>query len=261
MVDSKEPAIITERSGAVATLTMNRPSTLNCLSEEMLTALEEEFGKIAEDANVKCVILQANGRAFCAGHDLREMRATGTVEYYEWLFEKCSRTMMLIRDTPVPVIAKVHGDATAAGCQLVATCDLAIASTNARFAMAGINLGSFCATPAVALTRKVTSTRKSFEMLFVGDLITAEDACDHGLLNRVVPPEELDQTVADLAGKLSMKSGNALRFGKSQFYAQQEMQLPDAYRFATAGIARSLASADAVEGIDAFLTKRKPVWD
>ncbi|MDH0126855.1 enoyl-CoA hydratase [Brucella intermedia GD04153] len=261
MADTNEPALIKESSGAVVTLTMNRPRTLNCLSEELLTALEEEFGKIEKESKVKCVVLQGNGRAFCAGHDLREMRATGTVEYYEWLFEKCSRTMMRIRDTPVPVIAKVHGDATAAGCQLVATCDLAIASANARFAMAGINLGSFCATPAVALTRKVTSIRKSFEMLFVGDLITAEDACDHGLLNRVVPAEELDKTVADLAGKLSMKSGNALRFGKSQFYAQQEMQLPDAYRFATAGIARSLASADAIEGIDAFLTKRKPVWD
>lgn len=245
--------------GAIVHLQLNRPQQMNCLSEELLDALEHEFKEIAHDDGVKCVVLSATGRAFCAGHDLREMQANSSVDYYRDLFSACSRTMQGINQARIPVIAKVQGDATAAGCQLVAMCDLAIASTNARFGAPGINLGSFCATPAVAITRKIPPNR-AFDLLFTGRLIDAATAAEWGLINAAVEPDQLDTVIAELAGTLASKSGDALRFGKSQFYKQREMGLDEAYRFASEGIARSLASDEAVEGIDAFLSKRKAVW-
>lgn len=245
--------------GAIVHLQLNRPQQMNCLSEALLEALEREFKEIALDDGVKCVVLSATGRAFCAGHDLREMQANSSVDYYRGLFSACSRTMQGINQARVPVVAKVQGDATAAGCQLVAMCDLAIASINARFGAPGINLGSFCATPAVAITRKIPPNR-AFDMLFTGRLIGAGTAAEWGLINAAVVPDQLDAAVSELAATLASKSGDALRFGKSQFYKQREMGLDEAYRFASEGIARSLASDEAVEGIDAFLSKRKAVW-
>ncbi|WP_455286515.1 enoyl-CoA hydratase [Cupriavidus necator] len=254
-----QPVLGRSDEAGVVTLQLNRPNSMNCLSEELLAALEVEFLRISEDAQVKCVVISGSGRAFCAGHDLKDMRQNATLEYYRSLFALCSRVMMSIRATPVPVIAKVHGDATAAGCQLVAACDLAIASTKARFAAAGINLGSFCATPAVAITRAIPA-RHAFNMLFTGRFFDAKTVAQWGLVNEVVAHEELDQAVATLANEIASKSGVALRFGKSQFYQQREMELADAYGFATDGIAVSLMGKDAQEGIDAFLSKRNPVW-
>lgn len=253
------PVLMRSDEGGVVTLQLDRPSSMNCLSEELLTALEVEFLRISEDPAVKCVVISGSGRAFCAGHDLKDMREHATLEYYRAIFALCSRVMLSIRSTPVPVIAKVHGDATAAGCQLVAACDLAIASTNARFAAAGINLGSFCATPAVAITRAIP-TRHAFNMLFTGRLFDAKTVAQWGLVNDVVAPDELDQVVANLATEIASKSGAALRFGKSQFYRQHEMELEQAYGFASDGLVVNLMGKDAQEGVEAFLSKRKPDW-
>jgi len=253
------PVVLRSDKGAIVNLQLNRPDELNCLSEAVLVALGHEFSAIAKDDRIKCVVISGAGRAFCAGHDLKEMQSRSSVDYYRGLFAMCSDMMRGINGARVPVIAKVHGDATAAGCQLVAACDMAIASTTARFAAAGINLGSFCATPAVAITRKIPANR-AFEMLFAGRLLDAATAAEWGLVNRAVPPDELDQTVDELAAIIASKSGEALRFGKSQFYKQREMNLAEAYEFASEGISNSLASAEAQEGIDAFLSKRKAVW-
>jgi enoyl-CoA hydratase/carnithine racemase len=256
---STAPVVLRSDKGAIVNLQLNRPRELNCLSEEVLAALQREFSSIARDDHVKCVVISGAGRAFCAGHDLKEMQPKSSVDYYRGLFAMCSNIMRGINDARVPVIAKVHGDATAAGCQLVAACDIAIASTTARFAAAGINLGSFCATPAVAITRKIPANR-AFEMLFTGRLLDAATAAEWGLINRAVSPDELDQTVDEIAATIASKSGEALRFGKSQFYRQREMNLSEAYEFASEGISNSLASAEAREGIDAFLCKRQAVW-
>lgn len=245
--------------GGIVYLQLNRPEQMNCLSEALLSALDARFLEIEKDDSIKCVVLSGAGRAFCAGHDLREMREKQSEDYYRWLFTKCSRVMQSICNARVPVIAKVHGDATAAGCQLVAACDLAIGATSARFAAAGINLGSFCGTPAVAITRKIPQNR-AFDLLFTGRLIDATCAADWGLINAAVPPDQLNGAVSELAKTIASKSGVALRFGKSLFYRQQHMDLNSAYELATEGLACSLVTEDAIEGIDAFLSKRKPVW-
>lgn len=245
--------------GPIIRLRLNRPDRLNCLSEELLAALQAEFDSIGDNQIVKCVILEGAGRAFCAGHDLKQIEERNSEAYIRDLFTACTRMMLTIHRLPVPVIAKVHGDATAAGCQLMSTCDMAIASSNARFATAGINLGSYCATPAVPLTRRVPSVH-SFDMLVTGRLIDANTAADWGLINKVVPPEQLDDAVDELAAVIASKSGQALRFAKSQIYTQRAMDLDSAYRFAIDGLAKNMSGDEAREGINAFLNKRAPNW-
>ncbi len=254
-----EPILIREDAGGVCTLTLNRPAQYNALSEAMLAALQDALDAIADDASVRIVVLAARGKAFCAGHDLKEMRARPEQAYYEKLFKTCSRMMMSIIRLPQPVIARVHGIATAAGCQLVATCDLAVASSAASLGTSGINVGLFCMTPGVALARKV-KRKDAFELLFTGDIIPAERACELGLINRVVPPEQLDAAVASLAQSIIGKSQAAVTAGKRVFYQQLELGLEAAYELASVEMARNMMFHDAGEGIDAFIAKRKPVW-
>lgn len=245
--------------GGVVTLQLNRPLHFNALSEELLDALQHEFEGISNDAQVRCVILSATGKAFCAGHDLREMRGQPELEYYKALFARCSRVMQGIQELPVPVIARVQGVATAAGCQLVASCDLAIAAESARFAVSGINVGLFCSTPAVALSRNL-STKRAFDMLVTGRFIDAITAADWGLINQAVPDEELDAAVASKIGEILAKSPTAVRYGKVMFYRQKQMALTDAYAYAGDVMARNMMEEDAGEGVDAFLEKRQPRW-
>ena len=254
-----EAILIREDEGGVCTLTLNRPDQFNALSEAMLAALQDALDAIAGDASVRVVVLAARGTAFCAGHDLKEMRARPEQAYYEDLFRTCSRMMMSIVRLPQPVIARVHGVATAAGCQLVATCDLAVASNDASLGTSGINVGLFCMTPGVALARNV-SRKDAFELLFTGDIIPAERACELGLINRVVPPEHLDGAIAELAQAIVGKSQAAVTAGKRVFYRQLELGLEAAYELAAVEMARNMMYHDAGEGIDAFIGKRKPVW-
>jgi enoyl-CoA hydratase/carnithine racemase len=254
-----EPILIRADAGGVCTLTLNRPAQYNALSEAMLAALQDALDAIADDASVRVVVLAARGKAFCAGHDLKEMRARPEQAYYERLFKTCSRMMMSLIRLPQPVIARVHGIATAAGCQLVATCDLAVASSEASLGTSGINVGLFCMTPGVALARKV-KRKDAFELLFTGDIIAAERACELGLVNRVVPPERLDNAIAELAQSIIGKSQAAVSAGKRVFYQQLELGLEAAYELASVEMARNMMFHDAGEGIDAFIGKRKPVW-
>lgn len=243
----------------VATLTLNRPAQYNALSEAMLGALQAELDKLAADKQTRVVVLAGAGKAFCAGHDLKEMRQHADKAYHQALFQQCSAVMLSMLRLPQPIIARVHGMATAAGCQLVATCDLAIASTAARFAVSGINVGLFCSTPAVALTRNL-QRKQAMAMLMTGDFIDAEAACSKGLVNQVVAPEELDAAVQGLAGKILAKSGAAVATGKAMFYRQLELGISDAYDYTAEVMAGNMMQADAGEGIDAFIAKRRPVW-
>jgi enoyl-CoA hydratase/carnithine racemase len=243
----------------VAWLTLNRPSARNALSLGLMQALVAELAAIDADPSVKVVVISGAGPAFCAGHDLRELRSNPDRAAYESTFQLCSRLMTSIVRLPKPVIARVHGVATAAGCQLVATCDLAIAAETARFATPGVNIGLFCSTPMVALTRAV-GRKAAMEMLLTGELIDAPRAYALGLVNRVVPEAELDAAVATLAGQIVAKSPLTLAIGKEAFYRQAEMGLDDAYAFASEVMTRNMLARDAAEGIDAFLTKRPPVW-
>ncbi len=245
--------------GGVAWLTMNRPAARNALSLGLMAQLDAELARIAEDSAVQVVVLAGAGPGFCAGHDLREMRARPERAAYEEVFEACSRLMLRILRLPKPVIARVHGIATAAGCQLVATCDLAVAADTARFATPGVNIGLFCSTPMVALSRAV-GRKAAMEMLLTGDLIDAARAREIGLVNRVVPEEALDEAVTALAGQIAAKSPLTLAIGKEAFYRQAELGLDDAYRFAAETMTRNMMARDAEEGIDAFLGKRAPVW-
>jgi enoyl-CoA hydratase/carnithine racemase len=245
-----------ELHAGIATLHLNRPQRLNALSESVLDALQRRLDELADEPSLRCVIVTASGRAFCAGHDLEEMRRTPTLEYYRSLFERCSRLMQSIRSLPVPVIARVQGIATAAGCQLVGSCDLAIASEDARFAVSGINVGLFCSTPAVALSRNV-STKRAFDMLVTGKFIDAATALDWGLINEVVPAADLGAATARKAAEIAAKSPAAIRHGKAMFYRQQTMPLADAYAYAGEVMARNLMESDACEGIDAFLNRKQ----
>ena len=258
-VATAEPVLLTEHHDGVVTLRLNRPQQFNALSEQLLTALQQALDELRDDNTVRCAILAANGKAFCAGHDLRQMRANPKIDYYRELFAQCSRVMQSIQALPVPVIARVHGIATAAGCQLVATCDLAIASESARFAVSGINAGLFCSTPSVALSRNVTAKR-SFDMLVTGRFIDAATAADWGLINEAVPDDRLDQAIADKVAQIVAKSPTAIRHGKAMFYRQRQLPLGEAYDFAGEVMACNMMEEDAGEGIDAFLEKRSPVW-
>jgi enoyl-CoA hydratase/carnithine racemase len=255
------PASILLRDDAdgIATLTLNRPDQRNALSVGLMTALEQQLDAIAEDRSVKIVILAAAGPAFCAGHDLREVRADQRREAYEALFAQCSRLMLKLVRLPKPVIARVHGVATAAGCQLVASCDLAVASDTARFATPGVNIGLFCSTPMVALSRNV-GRKPAMEMLLTGDLIPADRAREIGLVNRVVPAAELEAQTLALARQIASKSPLTLAIGKEAFHAQAELDLEAAYAYASEVMTRNMLARDAGEGIDAFLEKRAPQW-
>ena len=249
----------TQDERGVVTLTMNRPATFNALSQEMLTALQEALNAVAADASARVVVLAANGKAFCPGHNLKEMIATPQLAYYQELFAQCSRVMLAIRRLPVPVIARVHGIATAAGCQLVAQCDLAVASSDARFAVSGVNLGLFCSTPSVPLLRNVPA-KFAMEMLLTGDFISAELALERGLVNRVVAPDQLDAEVAQLVDSILAKPGAAIAMGKDLFYRQREMGLEAAYQLANQTMAVNMMESCAQEGVAAFTEKRKPDW-
>jgi enoyl-CoA hydratase/carnithine racemase len=244
---------------AIAWLTLNRPAARNALSISLMEALDAELARIETDPAIQLVVIGGAGPAFCAGHDLRELRATPTRAFYEATFALCSRLMLRIVRLPKPVIARVHGVATAAGCQLVATCDLAVAADTARFATPGVNIGLFCSTPMVALSRAV-GRKPAMEMLLTGDLIDAARARDLGLVNRVVPEPELDSATAALAAQIAAKSPLTLAIGKAAFYRQAEMPLDAAYSYAAEVMTRNMLARDAVEGIDAFLARRPPVW-
>ncbi|PVE22896.1 enoyl-CoA hydratase [Microvirga sp. KLBC 81] len=255
----EEPILIREDREGVATLMLNRPGQYNALSEEMLQALQQSLDELAADESVRCVVIAAAGKAFCAGHDLKQMRSNPRQEYYEVLFQRCGRVMQSIVNLPAPVIARVHGMATAAGCQLVASCDLAVAAESATFAVSGINVGLFCSTPAVALSRNV-APKQAFEMLVTGRFISAAEALSYGLINRVAPDAELDAAVASLTSAICSKSPVAIRTGKAMFGRQRSMSLEEAYSFAGQVMACNMMAEDAAEGIDAFIGKRKPVW-
>lgn len=243
----------------VVTLTLNRPQAFNALSEAMLTALGDTIDALSRDDTVRAVVLGASGKAFCAGHDLKEMRAEPSTEYYERLFVQCTAMMLSIQRLPVPVIARVQGIATAAGCQLVAMCDLAVASDDARFAVSGVNVGLFCATPGVALSRNVPR-KAAFEMLVTGEFISAEQARVLGLVNRVVPADALDEEVETMVASIVAKPRVAIAMGKALFYRQIEVGIESAYADAGTTMACNMMDPSALEGVQAFIDKRPPSW-
>jgi len=253
-----EPLVHSQLEDGVLTLTLNRPQQYNALSWAMLEALREAL-RSGEEPDVRVVVLAGAGKAFCAGHDLKEMRANRTLDFQRRLFALCSEVMLSLIRLPVPVIARVHGIATAAGCQLVGMCDLAVASSQARFAVSGINVGLFCSTPSVALSRNM-GRKEAFEMLVTGEFIDAEEACRRGLVNRVVDPASLDEEVERLAAAIKAKSPVAVRMGKELFYRQLEMGIEAAYQLAGEVMACNMMTEDAAEGIDAFIEKRPPQW-
>lgn len=250
--------VIREDSNGICTLTLNRAQQFNPLSEEMLAALLSSLTEIAADTSIRVVVLaSASEKAFCAGHDLKQMRANPSEEYYQSLFAACGKVMQTIMNMPQAVIAKVRGIATAAGCQLVATCDLAIAEEGARFAVSGINVGLFCSTPSVALSRNI-SRKRAFEMLITGEFIDAKTAVEYGLINHAVAPDQLDAAVQKLAKTILAKAPVAIRTGKSMFYKQLEQGVEQAYEYASAVMAENMMTEDTSEGIDAFIEKRSP---
>ncbi|MCB1487904.1 MAG: enoyl-CoA hydratase [Bauldia sp.] len=260
MSETEEPIVLAERDArGVVRLTLNRPKAFNALSEAMLAALQAELERIAHDETVRVVVIAGAGRAFCAGHDLKEMRASPSQGYYETLFADCTRTMLAIQRSPVPVIARVHGIATAAGCQLVAMCDLAVAASDARFAVSGVNYGLFCSTPSVALSRNVLR-KQAMEMLLTGDFIDAEEAKARGLVNRVAPLERLDDEVDALISRILEKPRVAVAIGKEQFYRQIETGIAEAYAIAGEAMACNMMDEAALEGVQAFIEKRPPSW-
>jgi enoyl-CoA hydratase/carnithine racemase len=253
------PLVLEQRRGSVAFLTLNRPAQYNALSEEMLAALQGTFDALSTDASVRVVVLGGAGKAFCAGHDLKQMVANPSLEYYRRLFADCSRLMMRIQSLPQPVIARVHGIATAAGCQLVAMCDLAVAADVARFAVSGINVGLFCATPSVALSRNV-ARKAAFEMLVTGEFIDAPTALERGLINRCVPADRLDQEIGRLADAIAAKPRAVIAAGKALFYRQLQGDIETAYRLAEEAMACNMMDEIAQEGVAAFIEKRSPNW-
>jgi enoyl-CoA hydratase/carnithine racemase len=253
------PALLRHDRDGIATLTLNRPAQRNALNGALIAALHAALTEVAGDPAVRVVVLAANGPAFCSGHDLKELRSNHDPAFYAGLFAACSAVMLAITKLPQPVIARVHATATAAGCQLVASCDLAIAATAARFATPGVNIGLFCSTPMVAVSRNIPR-KHVMEMLLTGEMMDAETAARLGLVNRAVPADRLDAEVARVAGLIAAKSPVTLKIGKEAFYRQLEMGQAEAYDYASAVMARNMATRDAAEGIDAFLAKRAPVW-
>ena len=243
----------------VHTLVLNRANTFNALSADMLIALQAALEFIALDATARMVVIAANGKAFCAGHHLKDMRANPELAYYQKLFAQCTRMMLSIQNLPVPVIAKVQGLATAAGCQLVAQCDLAVAASNASFGVNGIDVGLFCATPSVPLVRNMPA-KQAMEMLLTGEFITADEARIRGLVNRVVPLEALDAELEKLVSSILAKPKQAIAMGKALFYKQRETNIEAAYQLAGQTMACNMSHPIAQEGVQAFIDKRKPQW-
>ncbi|HJU99029.1 MAG TPA: enoyl-CoA hydratase [Burkholderiaceae bacterium] len=259
MTNAEPPYVLSSHAAGVATLTLNRGDKFNPLSEEMMAALQCELDAIKADDSVRVVVLAAAGKAFCAGHDLKQMRAQPSHAYYSKLFNQCSKMMLTIQHMPQPVIARVQGIATAAGCQLVAMCDLAVAAREAKFAVSGVNYGLFCATPSVGLSRNV-SRKQAMEMLLTGDFIDADTARERGLVNRVVPVAELDAEVGRLVTSILAKPAVAVAMGKQLFYKQLEMGVEAAYQLAGQTMACNMMEAAALEGVQAFIEKRAPDW-
>lgn len=254
-----EPVKHARDARGVVTLTLNRPQAFNALSEDVLAALQSALDGVAADAGARAVVIRASGKAFCAGHDLKEMRAEPSLDYYRRLFAQCGRMMMTIQRLPVPVIARVQGIATAAGCQLVAMCDLAVAARDARFAVSGVNLGLFCSTPSVALSRNLPR-KAAFEMLVTGAFISAEEAHGKGLVNRVVDADALDAEVESLVAAIVAKPRVAIAAGKGLFYRQLEAGIGAAYDLAAETMACNMMDEAALEGVQAFIDKRPPAW-
>ena len=261
MLTTDDPLILRQQDArGVITLTLNRPQAFNALSEAMLTALQDELDAIATQDEARVLVIAASGRAFCAGHDLKEMRAQPSTAYYQALFAQCSRVMLSLQALPLPVIAQVQGIATAAGCQLVAMCDLAVAASDARFAVSGVNLGLFCATPSVALSRNL-GRKAAFEMLVTGAFINADQALAQGLVNRVVAPDAVAAEVESLVAAIVGKPRVALAMGKCLFYRQLEVGISAAYADASQTMACNMMDDSALEGVQAFIEKRTPRWD
>jgi enoyl-CoA hydratase/carnithine racemase len=259
-----EPYLLRADAGAVATLTLNAPDRLNALSDGMLAALADALAELSQDTRIRAVVLAGAGMAFCAGHDLKEMTASrqaedGGAAYFADLFARCTQVMTAIRTLPQPVIARVHGIATAAGCQLVASCDLAVAAEGTRFGVNGVNIGLFCSTPMVALSRNLPR-KQAFEMLVTGQFIEACRAAELGLVNRVVPAEDLAEATQALADTIAGKLGSAVRVGKRAYYDQLEMPAAEAYAFTSRVMVANMLDGDTEEGIAAFLDKRPPDW-
>lgn len=252
--------ILRSDADGIATLVLNRPAARNALSAAMMAVLQAEIDSIAADPDVRVLVIGANGPAFCAGHDMRELRANPTREAYAALFGQSGKLMLSLIRLAKPVIARVQGTATAAGCQLVATCDLAVASRDAKFATPGVEIGLFCSTPMVAVSRNVPRKRM-MEMLLTGDAIDAATAADYGLVNRVVAPQDLEAETGALAARLAAKSALTIAIGKAAFYEQVEANFAEAYRTASEAMTRNMLARDATEGIDAFLEKREPRWE
>jgi enoyl-CoA hydratase/carnithine racemase len=257
---NQEPILLREdRPDGRTTLVLNRPAQFNSLSNAMLETLLAELQSIAADKTVRVVVLQGAGKAFCAGHDLKEMRSNHDKAFMQALFKLCAKVMLTIQEMPQPVIARIHGIATAAGCQLVSMCDLAVAADVAKFAVSGINVGLFCSTPAVGLARNM-GRKEALEMLLTGEFIDAGEAQRRGLVNRVVALGDLDEAVEHLVQSILAKSPVAVATGKQMFYKQLEMGIDAAYQYAGEVMACNMMAGDAAEGIDAFIEKRKPVW-
>ena len=260
MLSTDDPILLRHDDGrGVTTLTLNRPQAFNSLSEAMLAALQRELDLLMQDDHLRVLVIAASGKAFCAGHDLKEMRAQPSQDYYRDLFARCARMMMSLQKLPVPVIAKVQGIATAAGCQLVAQCDLAVAASTTRFAVSGVNLGLFCSTPSVPLSRNL-SRKAAFEMLATGEFISAHDAQTKGLINRVAEPDALDAAVAALVDSILAKPREALAMGKQLFYRQLDAGMEAAYADAGHTMACNMVEESALEGVQAFIEKRTPNW-
>jgi enoyl-CoA hydratase/carnithine racemase len=260
MLTTQEPLLLRSQDPrGVITLTLNRPQAFNSLSEAMLDALQLELDTVAGDPGARLLVIKAAGKAFCAGHDLKEMRASPSTDYYETLFTQCGKMMMSLQALPVPVIAQVQGIATAAGCQLVAMCDLAVASSDSRFAVSGVNLGLFCATPSVALSRNL-GRKAAFEMLVTGAFISADEAKVKGLVNRVVAADSIEAEVESLVAAIVGKPRLALSMGKALFYRQLELGIEAAYTDAAKTMACNMMDHSALEGVQAFIDKRKPNW-
>jgi enoyl-CoA hydratase/carnithine racemase len=263
--EASGPVLLRERDGEIAVVTLNRPQARNSLSETLLIALATAWSEIAADKTIRTVVLAANGPAFCAGHDMKELTARrtdpdGGRDYFRTIMTTCSAMMQQIVNLPQPVIAAIHGVATAAGCQLVASCDLAVASSAAKFATPGVDIGLFCSTPMVALSRNV-ARKAAMEMLLTGDMVAAEKAAQIGLINRVVAPGNEREAAMALARQIASKSSYVLKIGKQAFYRQAELPLAEAYRYASEVMTKNMMVRDAEEGIGAFLEKRKPTWE
>ena len=259
------PLIIRNDKNGVARLKMNNPDSLNALSEEMLTTLQNQFDEIKDSKSIRAVVLAGNGKAFCAGHDLKEMTdgrqaADGGRKYFKKLFDQCTKMMITIKKLPQPVIAQVHGIATAAGCQLVASCDMAVAADTSRFGVNGVNIGLFCSTPMVALSRNIPR-KLAFEMLTTGRFISAKKALDIGLINQIQKEDTLEKATLELAETISSKLVAAVKIGKEAFYNQLEMTTIEAYQYTGEIMVENMLYKDTIEGIEAFLEKREPTWN